>query len=564
MTRTWTKSIALAISTILMSGTVMACTGSQTPPAGGGSGSGSGAAGEAGKAGETGGSSGAAASAGDGKISATEREVTVAFPEHPNQPVKNMAPVQQEIFKLTNIKLKFETVPNSNYNDKKKTLMATNNIPDIIQIDMNDVNNFASVGIFLPLKPYMDQGKLPNFKKFWDQYPDLAKLTASGELYGFPAIGRNELANGFGPVIRTDLLEKHNLPVPKTYDELLNVLAELKKLYPDSVPWSVRKGSGPIHQLFKTMAYTLGSGVGGGNGVYFDKDKDGGKYLYGPANPEFKEVLAYFNKAYSMGVLDRDYAVATQQQWTEKLTSGKSFFFFDNSGFSLDYTKALQKTVPEGKFEIIPIPTNKSGQARAEFYATTITEKMFAISAKTKDPETLVKLLDWMYTEKASNLMSYGVEGVHHTLDASGKPQLKQDYVTKFKDGQPTSFYAMYSDLGSGKLSFTPWFANMDPQVQVEKLTGSWSDVHENYWKTIADDKAYHDPFMEPPLTKEEAARVKEILAPLNTMLEQEYDKFIMGVKPIDEYDAVMKKARDGGGAELEKIYNDAYGRIKK
>jgi putative aldouronate transport system substrate-binding protein len=546
MLSTWRRRISLSLCIMMTATTIVACSGANESPA------------------PTGESGQKAPSADSGKISPVEREVTVAFPEHPNQPVKNMAPIQQEILKKTNIKLKFETVPNSNFAEKKKTLLATNNLPDIIQIDMNDVNNFASVGIFVPLLQYMDKGLMPNFKKFWDQYPDLVKLKSNGELYGFPAIGRNELANGFGPVIRTDLLEKHNLPIPKTFDELLTVLGELKKLYPDSIPWSVRKGSGPIHQLFKTGTYMLGSGVGGGNGIYFDKDVDGGRYVYGPATPEFKEVLAYYNKAYTMGILDRDYAVSTTQQWTEKLTSGKSFFFLDNSGFAMDYTKQLQKGLPEGKFQIIPIPTNKYGKARAEYYATTITDKMFAISSKAKDPETLVKLIDWMYTEEASNLMSYGIESVHHTLDEKGQPKLIQDYVMKFKDGQPTPFYAMYSDLGSGKLSFTPWFANMDPQIQVEKLTGSWSPLHEEYWKIVANDKAYHDPYMDPPLTQEEADRVKDILAPLNTMLDQEYDKFIMGMKRIDEYDAIMKKAREQGGAELEKIYNGALDRLNK
>ncbi|MDF2958615.1 MAG: transporter substrate-binding protein [Paenibacillus sp.] len=551
MARKWVKGVSVSLVTIMMSSGIIACSG--------GNNGASGSAGNAGTSPQNG-----AAPAATGKISEKEREVVVTFQEHPNQPVKNMAFVQQEILKQTNIKLKFETVPNSNYNDKKKMLLATNNLPDIIQIDMADVNNFGSVGVFLPLLQYMNKGLMPNFKKFWDQYPDMHKMTAGGELYGFPAIGRNELKNGFGPVIRTDLLQKHNLPIPKTADELLNVLAELKKLYPDSTPWSVRKGSGPIHQLFKTMAYPLGSGVGAGNGIYYDKDVKGGSYVFGPATPEFKEVLAYFNKAYTMGVLDKDYAVATQQQWTEKLTSGKSFFFWDNSGFSMDYTSQLKKAVPDGKFQIIPIPTNKNGKARAEFYATTITDKMFAISSKAKDPETLIKLIDWMYSEKASNLMSYGIEGVHHTLDEKGQPKLKADYVNKFKDGQPTPFYAMYSDLGSGKLSFTPWFANMDPQVQVEKLLGSWSPLHEEYWKIIADDKAYHDPYMDPPLTKEESSRVKELLVSMNTMLEQEYDKFIMGVKKIDEYDAIIKKARESGANEIEKIYNTALARVKK
>ena len=67
---------------------------------------------------------------------------------------------------------------------------------------------------------------------------------------------------------------------------------------------------------------------------------------------------------------------------------------------------------------------------------------------------------------------------------------------------------------------------------------------------------------MDPPLTSEEADRVKDILASMNTMLEQEYDKFIMGVKDISEYDAVIESAKDMGAAELEEIYNDALARL--
>lgn len=512
----------------------------------------------------TGSNTGGADSSDSGKISSKVREVTVTFPEHPNQPIKDTAPVQQEILKRTNIKLKFETVPNSNYSDKKNILLATNNLPDIIQIDRNDVNNYASNGIFLPLLQYVEEGKMPNFKKFWDEYPDLVKLTSEGELYGFPAIGRNEMANGFGPVIRADLMEKHNLPTPTTYDELLDVLIQLKELYPDSIPWSVRAGSGPIHQLFKTMAYPLGSGMGNTyNGVYYDKDVDGGRYVYGPATPEFKEVLRFFNRAYEAGVLDRDYAVSTTQQWTEKLTSGKALFFFDNSGFALDYTRQLQQVEPDGVFQILPIPQNHAGIARAEYYATTFSDKMFAISAKAKDPEVLIQLFDWMYSEEASNLMNYGIKGVHHTLDETGYPQFIPEYVEQFKEGQPTAFYALYSDLGTGKLNFTPWFANMDPQVQIEKIIGNWTEEHEQYWHIVSNDEAYHEPYLDPPLTAEEAARVKDIVAPLATMLEQEYDKFIMGMKPIDEYDQIMQKAADMGGKELEEIYNRALERLQ-
>ncbi|MCS7461408.1 extracellular solute-binding protein [Paenibacillus doosanensis] len=542
MAKRWSRMAAVSLTGIALTLGMAACSGGkEAAPA------------------DTGGSQAAAGA----KIADKERTVKVVFPENANQPVKNNSPIQQEIFKRTNVKLDFETVPSSNYNDKKKTLIATNNLPDIIQVEKTDLNDFGSTGVFLPLMDYMNKGLMPNFKKIWDANPDMVKLTVDGELYGFPAVARNELKNGFGPVIREDLLKKHQLEQPKTFDELLTVLAKLKELYPDSKPWTVRNGT---PQLLVTTAYMLGSGVNGtkGNGMYYDKDIDGGKYVYGPATPAFKNVLSYFNKAYKLGVLDPDYAVTTQQQWTEKLTSGKSFFFLDNSGFSLNYTRDLRKTQPEGQFQVLPIPEYAPGKARANFYATVFGGKTFAISAKAKNPEQLVKLLDWMYSEEGSNLMNFGIEGVHYALDDKGEPKYKEDYVAKFKDATPTPYYALYSDLGCCQLSFTPHYTNTMSQNQIEKMTGNWDAINDEYWGIIAKDKAYNEPVMDPPLSKEEASRVKELNVTINTMLDQEYDKFIMGVKKIDEYDAVIQKARDMGADELEKIYNDALARMKK
>ncbi|WP_168120775.1 extracellular solute-binding protein [Paenibacillus sp. HB172176] len=502
------------------------------------------------------GNGGTAAPEENAKISDKKRTVKVLIKDSPNQPLKNGTVVQKEILNRTNIDVQLEAVPNSNYDDKKKTLLATNNLPDITIINQQDVTDYSSTGIFLPLMDYMKEGMLPNFKKHWDALPELKKLTVDGELYAFPAIARNEAKNGSGPVIRMDLLEANNLEVPKTFDELLTVLKKLKEIYPDSHPWTIRKGT---QQLLSTTAYSLGTG----NGIYFDKDVDGGRYVFGPATEAFKNMLGYFNEAYKSGVLDPDYAVMTSQLWKEKLTSGKSFFFFDNSGFAMDDTRALRKTEPDAKFQIIPVPEYDSGKARATYFATKFsTDTQFAINSQAKDPETLLKFIDWMYSEEASNLTNFGIEGENYELDDQGQPVFKKEFVDPFKDGQPTPYYAVYTELGTGKLNFTPWFANTMTWFQIDKLTGTWDDLNEEYWSIINADDSYVDPTMDPPLTQEESARVKELLLPLNTMLEQEYDKFIMGAKPIGEYDKVIEKARGMGADELEQIYNGALERL--
>lgn len=492
------------------------------------------------------------------KISDKELTVTVLMTDSPTQPLLNYAPAQQEIFRRTNIKLDYQIVPSSSYKDKKNILLGTNNFPDLVYVTMDDVTSYGPTGIFEPLTQYINEETMPNFYKFWKEYPEMQKYCLDGELYMFPVVAREETANGVGPVIRTDLLEENNIPIPQTFDELLDALIKLKEIYPDSIPWTGRKGT---TQMLKTVSYMLGSGYD----IYYDHDVDGGSYVYGPATQEFKAVLSYLNKAFEAGVLDPDFATTTSEQFESKLSSGKSFFYLDNSGFGINYTKALRKLdgMENATMQIIPIPENSFGQKRAVSYAKALPGRFYALNAGAKNKEEIIKFIDWMYSDEGSDISNYGVEGESFEYNANGEPEFKKDFVMKYKDAQPSTYYAIYSDLGITKLNFSLYACNTKTWFEIEKLAGNWDEVSDEYWSIVENDKAYRDSYINPPLTIEQSERVKDILVDLNTMLEQEYNKYIMGVEPIENWDKVIEKAEELGARELEKIYNDANAQYK-
>lgn len=492
------------------------------------------------------------------KISDKELTVSVLMTDSPTQPLINYAPAQQEIFRRTNIKLDYQIVPSSSYKDKKNILLGTNNFPDLVYVTMDDVTSYGPTGIFEPLTQYINEETMPNFYKFWQEYPEMQKYCLDGELYMFPVVAREETANGAGPVIRTDLLEENNIPIPQTFDELLDALIKLKEIYPDSIPWTGRKGT---TQMLKTVSYMLGSGYD----IYYDHDVDGGSYVYGPATQEFKAVLSYLNKAFEAGVLDPDFATTTSEQFESKLSSGKSFFYLDNSGFGINYTKALRKLdgMENATMQIIPIPENSFGQRRAVSYAKALPGRFYALNAGAKNKEEIIKFIDWMYSDEGSDISNYGVEGESFEYNANGEPEFKKDFVMKYKDAQPSTYYAIYSDLGITKLNFSLYACNTKTWFEIEKLAGNWDEVSDEYWSIIENDKAYRDSYINPPLTIEQSERVKDILVDLNTMLEQEYNKYIMGVEPIENWDKVIEKAEELGARELEKIYNDANAQYK-
>lgn len=486
-------------------------------------------------------------------------EVSIMLSDSPSQPLKNDAPSHQEIFKKTNVKLNIQIVPAGSYTDKKNIVLGTNNFTDIIYIpNTNDIVTYGEAGIFEPLMQYVNEETMPNFYKFWQQYPEMKKYLLNGELYVFPVVARNESANGFGPVIRKDLLEKHNIATPQTFEELLDALTKLKEIYPDSIPWTGRKGT---NQLLKTSCYMLGSGYGD-NGIYYDHDLK--QYVFGPASENFKAVLDYFSRAYKAGVLDPEFATTTAETMESKLCSGRSFFYLDNSGFGQNYTKTIQKLegYEDAVFQVLPIPENSFGQRRATAYATELPGRFYALNASAKNKEEIIKFIDWMYSPEGSDISNYGVEGYSFEYDENGEPQFIKDYVMQFKDAQPSDYYAIYADLGITKLDWCLWACNTETWFKIQKLDGNWTEIADEYWDIINSDEAYVQPMIMPSFTSEEAERIQDILVDVNTMLEQEYNKYIMGEVAIDNWDNVIAKCEQMGIRELEQIYNDAEARI--
>lgn len=488
-------------------------------------------------------------------------EISFMVMDASQQPIREDSPAHEEVFKKTNVKMSLQIVPSSSYDEKKNIALATQNFPDVIYLrSANDINDFASEGIFEPLNRYINEETMPNFYKFWQQYPEMQRYMMEGEMYAFPAVMREEWANGFGPVIRTDLLEANSLPIPATWDEVLEVLAKLKEIYPDGTPWTCRKGT---EQLLQTTSYMLGSGHGGiarGAGMYWDEDL--GKYVYGPADPKFKEVLSFLSKAYTMGVLDPEYATTDSDTLTNKCSSGRAFFFVDNSGFGQNYTNELQKIAgnENATFQLIPIPENNLGERRAVSYDTRFS-KLWAINAKAENKELIIKFIDWMYSQEASDITNYGVEGVSFRYNENGEAEYIPEYIMQFKDASPADYYAAWGDLGVGKLDMSFWACNIKTQREIQQITGAWSDLTEEYWEIINADDAYVAPHIAPAFAAEESERANEIATDLDTFFAQEYDKYITGKEPIDNWDALIKRAEEMGVRELEQIWNDAEAR---
>lgn len=475
--------------------------------------------------------------------------------EHASQPWMQDAVVLQEIFEKTNVQLKINVVPQSDYTTKLNVLLSTNQMPDIVKTVVggyNDIKTYASSGIFLNLSDYMET-YAPNYYALYQGDPNIQMYNFEGSTYGFCLYSDpSNVAQGASLVLRYDLLEKNNLPMPKTMDELLETMTKLKEIYPESQPWTSRGSTGSI---LNRTAFILGSGYG----MYFEPETN--SWQYGQITDTFPSVLEYLNKAYEAKVLDIDYATMNNQLWQEKMNTGQSFMYFENPGFSLGMTANLKASDPDALLTLAPVPENSNtGSARSYLYNVP-EDAFYLISADIEHPEIAVALLDWCYSDEGAIVCGYGKEGETFYFDEEGKPQILPEFAAQFaKEDAPS--YAVQSALGSGQLGFAPRYINSDFDASLNKALGIEEDpVSLAYYDLFRNDPAYVPGVIPPPFTEEENETIADILSPINTFLTTEYDKFIMGEVEVSQWAEVVEKLEAMDIQKVVDIYNEAYAR---
>jgi putative aldouronate transport system substrate-binding protein len=506
-------------------------------------------------------------------------ELVITRYEHPSQPIFPDAPAHLATTQATGVKMNFQPVPLADYLAKQKIWMATKQVPDIMRTDLNDIRDFANPAVFQPVLPLIDK-YAPNLKKYLNSRANrVTKLKMNGDLYMVPTDGFNAKRLSPSPCIRKDLVDKTGLQLPTTFDELYNVLKEVKKANPNTIGWTARRPSAPsgIKRELMIVAYPFGSGLGGwSRGIdipYWEETANSGKgaWVYGPIRPEFKDVLTYFAKLYKEGLLDPDFANATADQWHEKNSNGKGVFSWDNFSFCTRWNQAVRGIDPKATWT--PFPTIKGTKGARENDYTGIFDGGYCISANCKYPDRAIQLLDWKLSPIGIDVCSWGIQDTHYTLTGTrpaavddydnawiekaiptGSRVIKPDVFTKYK-AKADPFRSYQSDTGTGQLDFGVLWDNA--------LTYVWDAPGETdaWYAMSAADKGLHSEVGVPPFTADEQDKLKKIMTDVNAVIDPAIDKLVLGQATMADWDKAAADAIKVGAQDMEKIYNDAEAR---
>ena len=210
--------------------------------------------------------SGAAADSGRKDTWLADEMVTITYarPESSLQPYNPDCATVEWIRENLGINLQVSTY--SDYETKMNTLLAANQLPDLFTI-WGNVSDVVGTGCLMELSDLINQ-YAPNIQKDYENIPELSRYKMDGGIYTLAQIRRDDnWEQGSVPCIRTDLLKEQGLAVPKTWEELYDVLEELSKAYPDSIAYGTR---GDDRLLFNYMSPI--KGLGGDYGLYQDED----------------------------------------------------------------------------------------------------------------------------------------------------------------------------------------------------------------------------------------------------------------------------------------------------
>ncbi|MBF8189422.1 extracellular solute-binding protein [Nonomuraea sp. K274] len=482
---------------------------------------------------------------------------TILYNNHPNYPLKNDWLFWTELGKRTNVTLTPTVVPLSDYENKRSLMIGAGDAPLIIpKTYPHQETPFVASGAILPVSDYLDL--MPNFKDKiakWNLKADLDELRqADGRFYLLPGV-HEAIWIDYSLAVRTDILEKLDLEVPKTWEDLYTVLKAMKAEYPDLYPLSDRWGiPTPGGALFDIIAKAYGTQAGWN---YHNEtwDATAGKFVLTGAMPQYKQMVEYLNKLAKEKLLDPESFTQNDDDAIRKFTSGKSFVIGSNAQTLInDYRANLEKSVEGAKVEKIPTPTGPLGDVK---FGTRL-ENGIMISKKALEHENFVAMMqfiDWLwYSDAGQEFAKWGVEGVTVNKGADGSYKIASDvdYVG-LNPGAPKH---LQKDFGFGNGVFAYGGTT-------KLLQSTFSEEELEFQKAIEPRKALPVP-PPAPLNEEEREQATLWETPLDDFVQQQTLKFILGERDLSEWDAYVQELESKNASSYINLVNTAYERFKK
>ena len=479
-------------------------------------------------------------------VSKEPKEFTV-FLNFNNMPFDSNWQVWQEAAKRTNVSLKGTiSLSNSNEEEAFNLMMSSGNLADIIgYVDASSLEKLGRDGGMIPLNDLIKE-HAPNIQKVLDEDARFRQTAYSldGNIYQIPK--NQELKAAEFWWIRQDWLDKLNLKAPTTVDELHDVLYAFRNEDPngnglkDEIPLFDRAGWKQPDEYLYLWDTSL---------EFYPRD---GKMKYEPLEENFKTGVSNMIKWYQEGLIDPEI-------FTRGASSRDTLLGGDLGGCTHDwvstanYNSTLQETIPGFQMVAIAPPADQNGVVKER--VSRYPGVGWGISSQCKDPVTVIKFMDYFFTEEGSDLMNWGIEGDTFTRDADGSKhftdKVLQSELTPI--GYLRSIGAQYR-IGMCQDGDYEYATMKEDGIEANKLYNGHDEWFDDSLPPYLDGK------MALKYTSDDETEYKNIMASIKPYVDEKFQSWILGVNDFDsEYDTFIKELKARGIDRALEINQKAY-----
>jgi putative aldouronate transport system substrate-binding protein len=455
---------------------------------------------------------------------------SLKIPEVPSDTIEKL------VEEKTNTQLEIQWVPDGSYDEKMNASMATGTLPQVLYLknptslillkDAVRNNQFWEVGPLL--KDY------PNLNKLIPTI--LTNTSVDGKIY---ALYQETPLSRQGVIYRKDWADNLGISAPKSTDDLYKMLKAFTENDPDKNgkkdTIGITDRNDLVYGAFKTVSSYFGTPNNWG-------EKDG-KLAPEFTFPAYMDTLKYFLKLHKEGLINQDFPVTSKTDQQNLFQSGKAGVYI---GSMADVISLNQKMAnKEAQLDVqnrLAGPDGKTGIWSIPGYGSAV---FFPKSAVKTEAELkgILTFYDKLMSPELTNLIYYGVEGMHYNLK-EGKASVVEDSKLTDRDVKPYQAMMVGGQSTNGML--TGYF-NYAAKAKAEELIVDNNKILINDPTAPLDSKTY----------TEKGVRLQDIIK------DATYN-FIIG--KIDEagFQKEVDRWKKEGGDKIIEEYTAAYLKNKK
>lgn len=366
-------------------------------------------------------------------------EISIMVPLHfPHSPSKESVDLLQQ---LTSTKLELSWVPDGIYSDKMNTALTTNTFKKVTfvkYIDYISVKNAIRTGAFWEIGPYLKQ--FPNLKHLDEKI--LSQTAVDGKIYG---LYTERQSSRQGIIIRKDWLDALDMELPKTIDELYEVLHAFTYDDPDRNGKKDTIGLTDRNDLIYGAFKTLSSYFGTPNNWELKK----GSFIPEFETAGYMDTMNFMKRLYEEGLINVDFPVTSKEMQRELLIRGSAGVYI---GAMTDVKRLYEEARQFNEQVEFAVINRIEGPLGYRIWSIPNFNGLYLFSKKAiATEEELLKVLaffDRTMDSDVANLLHYGIENKHYTVQ-DGKVVLAEELAGLRTQEVDALFSLMIADLSN-------------------------------------------------------------------------------------------------------------------